>query len=145
MRSEAIKSNTTGRIYDRYFISASNLTAHVAYTATLLSPYPIPNNLEIVCTKFYKAITESGFDEIAPEFYAIDENILVNKIKDILLNIPEFVAWNTPKNVKSDDKQREMFMFTSAYSKKPHPDDDFIDLDAFFIDFMNTFHKTERD
>lgn len=138
-------STVSGVTQDKYYVSASNLTAHVAFVATLLSPYPVPVNLELVCSKFHKAIIESGFDEIAPTFYAIDADRLFNRVKEILRSIPEYVAWNTPRNAKSDGSQRELFVVSCRYSDKPPPDDDFIDLDAFDLEYRSLLRRTERD
>lgn len=93
--------------------------------AVAQSPYPRPDNLEVVLDKLNKAIA-STFDK-APmgvgEFS--DLRSLEAFLHKFLEKIPEYVSWNDRKNGNEASMQ-----FTSRYDKPGDPDNDFIDLDA---------------
>lgn len=101
----------------------SDFTGSVAMWAVKQSPYPCPDNLELVVKKLN--------DLCAPEFdaHGMRRFDSFQEVEDYLSpklrSIPEYMAWNDSKN--GDERP---FNFTSHYDGPGNPDDDFIDLDA---------------
>lgn len=95
-------------------------------------PYPVPENLETVCSKLYETLykaAEANYNlpvthEYAPIKFR-DVNHLTNVLRNYLRDIPEYKAWNERKN-----GNQSPLSFTSAYDGPKDPDDDFIDMDA---------------
>jgi hypothetical protein len=99
------------------------------------SPYPVPDNLELVVRRFEELFPrdEIGFHEVAGE----DELYkLVTTIGD---QIPELLAWNERKN-----GNQAPVGFVSRYGR-PDPDDDFIDLYALFSNVARSVSDEERE
>jgi hypothetical protein len=109
----------------RPFIFTSDLLGYVAMWSTRQSPYLAPDGLTEVLSEFKKRADKRGF-ETCQDFVFVEatrENLL-KILKEDLLTLPQVLAWNERKN---GNKAR--FSFVSRYGK-PHPDNDFIDLDA---------------
>lgn len=86
------------------------------------SPYHRPDNLEIVLDKFNAIILPIFGKEY---FIKFDDFKQLNTfIKEHLRTIPEYMKWNERKN-----GNQAQYSFSSRYDT-PHPDNDFIDLDA---------------
>ena len=107
------------------------------------SPYPFPENLEVVLGKMHDLISEdvdNTFKKHLKEFESKKE--CHDYIAKKLHSIPEFEEWNNRKN------GREGHGFTGVghndkgdvvtVSKDPDPDDDFIDLDALTRNVANS-------
>lgn len=110
--------------FDDFFRSVKDLTGAVAMIAVQLSPYPYPDNLDVVVLKLTKRLQVHA-DEI--NFIKFKNIFAVQAmLKQELREIPEYLAWNERKNGNTSS-----FAFTDRYSDTPHPDNDFIDLDAF--------------
>uniref|UniRef100_A0A6M3KS56 Uncharacterized protein n=1 Tax=viral metagenome TaxID=1070528 RepID=A0A6M3KS56_9ZZZZ len=111
----------------RILISSRKLLGAVAKWGTEQSPYPRPDNLELVLDKLYE-LTKEDFDKGELGFVEFaDDRELVKFVNLNLRKIPEYLAWNERKN-----GNQAPFNFTSRYDagKKQDPDNDFIDLDA---------------
>lgn len=103
-----------------FWFNRKDILSGTAKWATALSPYTVPNNLEIVLNKLA--------DILAPEFVGAGVTGALGKtyyeIKDFIRKyfeqIPEITAWNDKKDPKSDG-----------------PDGDFIDITAVIISIAN--------
>lgn len=102
-----------------------DLLGTLAKWAIRQSPYHRPDGLEKVLDTVHSTSAEifKGGSLGYIEFNTVDE--LETFIRDQVVDIPELLAWNEPKN-PSDAP----FKFTSRYDTGDDPDNDFIDLDA---------------
>jgi len=93
------------------------------------SPYPVPDNLQLVITAFQlnasHLFNQSGMAKLSRED-------VKNILEKHLFNIPECRRWNERKN----GNQRP-FGIVTAFGR-PEPDDDFIDLDALRMNVVNS-------
>lgn len=97
------------------------------------SPYSCPDNLDVVVRRFQElwptgdhGMTRwSNFDAFAAEIERVSEQI------------PELLAWNTPKN-----GSEAPIAFCSRYDE-PQADDDFIDLHALWANTARTVWAEE--
>ena len=134
--------NTTGKTAEKITITHRSLMGALASLATQQSPYPYPENLEVVLGKFHELIKgdlDQSFAKYTKGFASWKE--CHNYIATKLHSIPEFEEWNERKN------GRQGHGFTGAghddngnivaISKTPNPDDDFIDLDALTRNITN--------
>jgi hypothetical protein len=94
----------------------------VAKWAVQQSPYPRPDNLEVVLDKLNDLI-KNEFGDFICRFQ--HDTGLRDYLHDRLIQIPEYWLWNDRKNGNDAPMQ-----FVSRYSTDENPDDDFIDLDA---------------
>lgn len=102
---------------------ASDFTGSLARCLVKQSPYTVPDNLSISVEKFHAEIVSCfDFDEIG--MAEIDLSVLRGQLEPMLWKIPEIAALNDRKNGAEGNG------FVSRYSKKPDPDNDFIDLAA---------------
>lgn len=126
----------------KYVITHRSVMGALASCAVQQSPYPRPENLEVVLDKFHDLIKEelnTSFKQYIKKFDTWKE--CHDWIATKLHTIPEFEAWNNRKN------GRDGMGFSGAgyddggnfveFSKDPHPDDDFIDLDALTRNITN--------
>ena len=119
----------------KYIITARSVMGALASYAVQQSPYPYPENLEIVLGKFNDLIKDElngSFKQYIKKFENWNE--CHDWISTKLHTIPEFMLWNERKN------SRQGMGFSGAghndegdvvvVSKDPEADDDFIDIDA---------------
>lgn len=106
------------------FTSKSSVLGAVAKYAVTQSPYPRPDNLEVVLDKLDERL-KLHFDKQPMGIAKFHDGQLLDILHLELANIPEYVAWNDRKN--GNDAPMK---FTSRYDNDDNPDDDFIDLDA---------------
>lgn len=127
---------------EKIMISHRSVMGALASCATQQSPYPYPQNLEIVLGKFHELIkddVDQSFKKYIKKFDSWEE--CHKYIADKLRTIPEFLDWNERKN------GRQGYGFSGAghddsgkvvvVSKTPDPDDDFIDLGALTRNITN--------
>lgn len=111
-------------IVDGPWISTNDVAGQLACWAVRQSPYPAPENLGLVIERFCELWPHD------PEITALkmlqwqSYDALVERIWSVFGQIPELVAWNTPKSGHNQE-----IVFTSRYGG-PNQDDDFIDLHA---------------
>ena len=116
----------------KILVSSRGLLGAVAKWAVEQSPYPRPDNLEVVLDALY-ARTSPTFDGGELGFIAfVDGRSLVEFIRENLRAIPEYLAWNERKNGRggngfSSAGEHDDGSVTLRWAKA---DDDFIDLDA---------------
>lgn len=116
-------------------VSPSQVAGTLAMWAVRQSPYPVPDNLELVVRRFEELFPrdEIGFHQVA------DQDELYRLVMSIGDQIPEFLAWNDRKN-----GNRAPLGFVSRY-ERPDPDDDFIDLYALCSNVALTVAAEERE
>ena len=108
-------------------VTLNQVTGYLAMWAVRQSPYPCPDNLELVLREFQKVATPQFPDGVASlPMLKTTFRALALLLKECLEPIPAFVAWNKRKN-----GDQRPYGFCSATSR-PAPDDDFIDLDALY-------------
>lgn len=98
-------------------ISRNRVLGELASWAVQQSPYPVPEKLEIALSSF-NSLWPRG--EYAQFESPTDLRFVVLSTMHM---VEEIIAWNQRKN------GRDGPAFVSRYSE-PHPDNDFIDLDA---------------
>ena len=124
------------RFYRKVWASKSDFTGALAMWLVKQSPYIVPDNLSVCIIKFYNKLDEiETFDELG--MAEVELSTLTSKVDSILESIPEIVQLNERKN------KREGIGFSSRYSKKPEPDDDFIDITAVAQDITCCFAERE--
>lgn len=98
-------------------ISRTRVVGELASWAVQQSPYTVPDKLAEAVGAFY--------DHWPRDEYATFDTIqeLERTVRGIMELVPEILAWNQRKNGRDGPG------FVTRYSE-PHPDDDFIDLDA---------------
>ena len=110
----------------RYLIVQETIIASLAHWAIKQSPYLIPDNLNVVLTKFNDIMNKDSYFEqfckIRLGWFTFRE--LEEYCHLILEDVPEYLAWNNRKNGNNYP-----YGFASRYSS-PSPDNDFIDLSA---------------
>lgn len=122
---ETTKPTETKKVY----ASERQLLGSLAKWATAQSPYHRPDNLEVVLDKFHAIIAPL----IGKQYCLIfaDARDLNKFLREKLDSIPEFLLWNERKNGNKAE-----YSFVTATSS-PHPDNDFIDLDALTRNVVN--------
>jgi hypothetical protein len=129
-------------------ISERNVLPAIAYWGCAQDPFCFPRNLEVVIRKARQKIRTMANKDIPDFFYVeIQEEEIEDWVKELLMDIPEFVDWNLSENeakngIKVDDENRGEYLFTSAYSSTPE-DDDFIDLDACIRNIANMLMRED--
>lgn len=114
---------------NKIVVTARMVMGNVAKMAVQQSPYPRPDNLELVLDKLHIAIRDDFKDYIVEFDTALTiEAYLHSKLGEIA----EFFAWNERKNGND-----AAIKFTSRYDSDDNPDDDFIDLDALVRNVTN--------
>ena len=109
----------------KIYVTKKVLLGTFAKYAVQQSPYARPDNLELVIDKLAEELRRS-FKLAQLEVGEFSDRLSLEAyLSRILRDIPEYTAWNEPKN-HSDAS----FKFTSRYDAPGNPDDDFIDLDA---------------
>lgn len=100
------------------------IVGFLAQWACRQSPYGCPDNLESVCKYLAACLKrDKRFDTLGMGKVNLCE---INQLlHEILLDVPEFLAWNRCKKCKTPEIQ-----FVTAYDGSRDPDYDFIDLDA---------------
>lgn len=134
----------------KYIITHRSVMGALASCAVQQSPYPRPENLEIVLDKFHELIKDDLDQTLKKYIKKFDSWKECHEyIASRLHTIPEFEAWNERKNKRQghgftgaghDDKGNVV-----AISKAPNPDDDFIDLDALTRNVTNAADKESKD
>lgn len=105
----------------KYWVFLSEIQACIAYWAVRQSPYHNPDGVNAVLQKFRASIPPAMFDQ--NEMGKFSREDVKTLLKVYLWPIPEFLKWNELRNGNTDP-----LGFCSRYDK-PHPDNDFIDLD----------------
>lgn len=118
------------------FVSLDAMTGYLAMWATRQSPYHAPDGLTEVLREFYanalsRRMTEDWCIESWPCILATRDN-LKSVVEQCLFTIPQVILWNERKN-----GNKSPFGFISRYDK-PHPDNDFIDLDALRMNIVRS-------
>jgi hypothetical protein len=115
-------------------VSPSQVAGTLAMWAVRQSPYPVPDNLELVIRRVEELFPcdEFGFHEVAGQ----DE--LYRLLAQIGEQIPELLAWNERKNGNAAP-----IGFVSRYGR-PDPDNDFIDLYALWSNVARSVAAEER-
>lgn len=126
-------------------ITHRSVMGALASCAVRQSPYPRPDNLELVLDAFHEKIKDD-FDETQRYVKFFDSWKDVHEyIASRLRQIPEFLAWNNRKN------GRDGMGFTfaghhdngSVTFSTAKADDDFIDLDALTRNVTNAAVRSE--
>ena len=116
----------------KILVSSRGLLGAVAKWAVEQSPYPRPDNLEVVLDDLYSN-TKGTFEGGELGFVHFENSTkLVEFIRENLRAIPEYLAWNERKNGRggngfSSAGEHDDGSVTLQWAKA---DDDFIDLDA---------------
>ena len=131
---------------ERKIITHRSIMGALARCAVESSPYPRPENLEIVLDKFHELIKEelnTNIKNYIKEFESWKE--CHNWIAEKLRMIPEFMLWNERKNGRQGNgfsaAGHDDVGNVVAISKQPNPDDDFVDLDALTRNITNAAIK----
>lgn len=106
----------------KIIVTERMILGNVAKNAVQQSPYPYPENLEVVLGKLHDMLKDQFGDYII-EFEK--EQGLHDYLHDHLTQIPEYWEWNERKNGNAAPMK-----FISRFDTDDNPDDDFIDLDA---------------
>lgn len=116
------------------YVSPSQAAGTLAMWAVRQSPYPVPDNLAVVVSRFAELFPsdEFGLHEVG------DQEELYRLVAQISEQIPELLAWNERKNGRDGPG------FVSRYDK-PSPDDDFIDLSALWNNVSRSIAAEERE
>jgi len=134
----------------RVMVSMSELMAGLARESVRISPYDVPENLEVVLRKFADAV-RGRFEEVLPEFRVVEltRGELELLVKETLFAIPEFRRWNLTRwemaqgySDPEDEGRPVKFGAVAARWGNPPPDYDFVDLDAHV---RNTVHAVWHD
>jgi hypothetical protein len=112
-------------------IHPKHLAGLFAMSAVRQSPYLVPDNLEQAIVEFM-----AGFDCTQPLLEWAYPLECSQAVKDSIMKSPLCLAWNNRKN------GREGMGFTSRFDQ-PHPDDDFIDLDALQMNICREIFKDQ--
>lgn len=96
-----------------------DFTAALAKHLVFQSPYPVPDNLEKILADFHKKVPYE-FDEVG--MAEVDLSTMTEKIYEVLESMADVVALNVSKNGRKNN------LVISRFSKKPDPDEDFIDI-----------------
>lgn len=102
-----------------------NVMGEFAAEAVALSPYEVPENLELalgLLAEYIRPTFKDGFSEFL--IITIPVAALRKLLDSAVEEIDVIRAWNDRKN------GRDGMGFASAYSAPPDPDDDFVDLGA---------------
>lgn len=118
------------------FVSLDAMTGYVAMWASRQSPYHAPDGLTAVLREFHRRaldrrMTDEWCIESWPCILATRDNLRA-VVEECLLVIPQVLLWNERKN-----GNKSPFGFSSRYDR-PHPDDDFIDLDALRMNIVRS-------
>jgi len=126
----------------RIYVSVNYLVGAAAMWAVRLSPYTVPDNLEVVLRAFRERLDAFPIFR-TPGYRGFGGTVtlptLQRVLKELLLTIPDCAAWNERKN------RRDGPGFVSAFSDPPAPDDDFIDLDALVQNIVSTMVLEDDD
>lgn len=111
---------------EKIFVTRGQFLGTFAKYAVSQSPYPRPDNLELVIDRLNENVN-NWFDNAPMGVAEFDnrqqlENVLATNTE----LIPEFQAWNDTKNSGNEAELH----FVSRYDAPGNPDDDFIDLEA---------------
>lgn len=112
------------------WITFRMLRGHIAMWAVRLSPYPCPDNLAEVLQAFQDTARRCFDDNGMGNLNRAELCELLDKH---LLSQPYVQAWNNRKNGNDAPYQ-----FVSTFSGEPHPDNDFIDLDALLLNIVRS-------
>ena len=116
---------------EKRWIFLDDITSRLARWAVAQSPYPCPDDLEVV-VKYLAACLEKEFarvpdDDKCTEMVKLSLCQINKLLHDILGEFEPVLKWNNRKN--GDDNPTH---FVSAYDGETDPDNDFIDLGALF-------------
>lgn len=119
----------------------------LAGAITSMAPSFKPRNFQEIIDAFVRKFQESDRVEQGIESYLItcSYNDLLNILKDILMQIPEFKALNLSTDeynagVNVDDPNRGKFCLISRYTLQDSSND-FIDLDACIQNVVNGLYR----
>jgi len=115
----------------QFLVSKNNILSEIAKWAVCQSPYHRPDNLELVLDKLDLRLGAWTDDILGYRKMTYKE--IKKFLSKELESIPEFMLWNERKN-----GNQAKYNFTSRYSKKENPDNDFIDLDALIRNVANS-------
>ena len=108
--------------FDRVeWVFSEDFTGALAKYLVKQSPYPVPDNLEKILADFHERIPYN-FDKNG--MAKVSLTTMTETINNILESMPDVMALNKRKN------GRDGMGFSSRFSKKLDPDDDFIDIMA---------------
>ena len=108
--------------FDRMeWVFKKDFTGALAKCLVKQSPYPVPGNLEKILADFHERIP---YDFNEDGMANVSLATMTETINKVLESMPDVMALNERKNGK------EGWGFSSRFSKKPDPDDDFIDIMA---------------
>lgn len=116
-------------------IDLNHLIAGFAHEAIRISPYAVPFDFEKVLKDLH-AIVSHHFTEIMADCGIFCKDMTCNEVRDLicysLAEIDEFRKWNITRREQAAGQTSPSsgFAMISRYLKQPHPDDDFVDLDA---------------
>lgn len=119
--------------YTSLMLHRKYLIGEIANFATRQSPYLYPDNLIAALDQIDQKLTEIFEHNEWLEFESYKG--LYRFLMDNISELPEIVKWNQRKNGNTSSVG-----FSSMYDK-PHPDDDFIDLSALFMNVARTLDK----
>jgi len=106
-------------------ISLRTICGYIAMWATRQSPYLSPDGLTETLKTFKSNALLHGYERFGEcVWLPCTQKELDHVLKCDLLTIPQVMAWNERKN-----GNQAPYGFCSRYDQ-PHPDNDFIDLDA---------------
>lgn len=134
-------------------VSNKNIIQSVAGVLYKMHPYHNPEKIEVIIKKF-----DDYFREKKPNdtFCLVDfesEKDLYKFIKEFLMSIPEFLAYNISQKKKdegvknADDERNQGIVFSSRYDVESYDRRyfDFIDLDAAIGNITNEIIRLEED
>ena len=104
----------------KFWTSVKEIKGMLAYWGIQQSPYGMPENLDVACREISECF-ETKADAIG--FFETNCRELRDMIRTSIDRCPTILSWNIPK------KGDHHIAFSSRYFR-PHPDYDFIDLDA---------------
>lgn len=124
----------------KIYVTRGQMIGTFAKYAVSQSPYHRPDNLEKVLDRFNDNIND-WFDN-APMGVAVFDDF--KQLESVIATntelIPEFQAWNNPKN---SDAEAEL-NFVSRYDAPGNPDDDFIDIEALWRNVAIELEKESK-
>jgi len=126
-----MKTVNTHTPKNKVFVTPKHLAGIFAMYAVRQSPYLVPDNLSDAIFEFM-----AGFDCTQTLLEWEHPLECCQTVKDSIMKSPLCVAWNNRKN------GREGMGFTSRFDQ-PHPDDDFIDLDALQMNICREIFREE--
>jgi len=114
-----------------------DIVSYFAQCAVSFSPYTAPDNLVGVLEQvelIFKPLEDSG------GMFEISLCTVNELLHEHIIPLQQVQEWNVPKN-----GDHRVAQFSSRYSSKPDPDDDFIDLSALAHGVCLALRQTRRE